>query len=300
MSAESDAGTAAERELTDDEKHLAKLGYSQELSRSWSSFSNFAISFSIISILAGCLTTFGQAWNERRPDRDLVGVADHLGLHPADRLHAERAGVGDTPPRGHLLVGSQARRPGRRLLHRLAQPDRPPRGDRERRLRSRDVPGPDDQHLSTGWADGYSLTRVFLLFVAILVVASLLNIFSGHLLAAHQQRLGLVARRRGRGRDPRARIRPADAPELRLRLHRRLNNSGFDTRRLTGSSSFRWASCSPSTRSPGSTPRSICPRRRRGRRRAQQGHLALDLLLGRRWLHPAARLHVRRPGPAGA
>src|SRR3954452_21590209 len=43
----------------DDEAMLAKLGYKQELSRSWSGFSNFAISFSIISILAGCLTTYG-------------------------------------------------------------------------------------------------------------------------------------------------------------------------------------------------------------------------------------------------
>src|SRR6478735_421199 len=32
--------------LTDDEKHLARLGYAQELNRSWSGFSNFAISFS--------------------------------------------------------------------------------------------------------------------------------------------------------------------------------------------------------------------------------------------------------------
>ena len=55
------------RELTDDEKHLAKLGYRQELSRSWSGFSNFAISFSIISILAGCFTTFGQAWSNGGP-----------------------------------------------------------------------------------------------------------------------------------------------------------------------------------------------------------------------------------------
>ncbi|MEO6511411.1 MAG: amino acid permease, partial [Nocardioides sp.] len=56
-----------ERELTADEKHLARLGYKQELSRSWSGFSNFAISFSIISILAGCFTTFGQAWNNGGP-----------------------------------------------------------------------------------------------------------------------------------------------------------------------------------------------------------------------------------------
>src|ERR1019366_7005085 len=44
-------------------KRLAELGYKQELHRGWSSFSNFAISFSIISVLAGCFTTFGQAWN---------------------------------------------------------------------------------------------------------------------------------------------------------------------------------------------------------------------------------------------
>jgi amino acid transporter len=64
---ESAARSDGERELSDDEKHLARLGYSQELSRSWSSFSNFAISFSIISILAGCFTTFGQAWNNGGP-----------------------------------------------------------------------------------------------------------------------------------------------------------------------------------------------------------------------------------------
>jgi hypothetical protein len=39
--------------LDDDERHLARLGYAQELDRSWSGFNNFAISFSIISILAG-------------------------------------------------------------------------------------------------------------------------------------------------------------------------------------------------------------------------------------------------------
>ena len=53
--------------LTDDEQHLAKLGYVQELQRSWSGFSNFAISFSIISILAGCFTSFGLGWNNGGP-----------------------------------------------------------------------------------------------------------------------------------------------------------------------------------------------------------------------------------------
>jgi amino acid transporter len=50
-----------------DEQRLAELGYRQELRRKWSGFSNFAVSFSIISILAGTFTTFGQAWNNGGP-----------------------------------------------------------------------------------------------------------------------------------------------------------------------------------------------------------------------------------------
>ncbi len=52
---------------SEDERRLAELGYKQELRRSWSGFSNFAISFSIISILAGCFTTFAHAWNNGGP-----------------------------------------------------------------------------------------------------------------------------------------------------------------------------------------------------------------------------------------
>src|ERR1044071_8679299 len=50
-----------------DEKRLAELGYKQSLNRAWSGFSNFAISFTIISVLAGCFTTYGQAWNNGGP-----------------------------------------------------------------------------------------------------------------------------------------------------------------------------------------------------------------------------------------
>jgi amino acid transporter len=57
----------AEQPIDDDSRRLAELGYKQELRRKWSGFSNFAISFSIISILAGCFTTFGQAWNNGGP-----------------------------------------------------------------------------------------------------------------------------------------------------------------------------------------------------------------------------------------
>ena len=53
--------------LSADERRLAELGYKQELNRSWSGFSNFAISFSIISILAGCFTNFGAGFNNGGP-----------------------------------------------------------------------------------------------------------------------------------------------------------------------------------------------------------------------------------------
>ena len=58
---------APQQQQSDDERRLAELGYTQALQRSWSSFSNFAISFTIISVLAGCFTTYGQAWNNGGP-----------------------------------------------------------------------------------------------------------------------------------------------------------------------------------------------------------------------------------------
>lgn len=64
---------ADETELSADEKRLAEMGYKQELNRSWSGFSNFAVSFSIISILAGCFTTFGQAWVHGGPIAISIG-----------------------------------------------------------------------------------------------------------------------------------------------------------------------------------------------------------------------------------
>ena len=56
----------ASEDYTDKEKHedvkiLHGMGYAQELSRSMSKFSNFAISFSIICILSGGINSFAQA-----------------------------------------------------------------------------------------------------------------------------------------------------------------------------------------------------------------------------------------------
>src|SRR2546429_10026063 len=58
-----------------DEQQLAELGYKQELQRAWGSFTNFAISFTIISVLAGTFTTFSLAWTNGGPLAASVGWA---------------------------------------------------------------------------------------------------------------------------------------------------------------------------------------------------------------------------------
>jgi amino acid transporter len=47
-----------ERLIAEDRKRLHDLGYAQELFRAMGGFSNFAISFTVISVLSGCLTLF--------------------------------------------------------------------------------------------------------------------------------------------------------------------------------------------------------------------------------------------------
>jgi amino acid permease (GABA permease) len=50
-----------------DTQRLHQLGYAQELARHMSGFSNFAVSFTIISILSGCLTLYGFGLNTGGP-----------------------------------------------------------------------------------------------------------------------------------------------------------------------------------------------------------------------------------------
>src|SRR3982074_3979796 len=46
---------------------LHRMGYAQELRRRMSGFSNFAVSFTIISILSGCLTLYAFGMNAGGP-----------------------------------------------------------------------------------------------------------------------------------------------------------------------------------------------------------------------------------------
>jgi amino acid permease (GABA permease) len=59
--------TTAPAAITDDQQRLHELGYAQELRRHMSGFTNFAVSFTIISILSGCLTLYGTGLNSGGP-----------------------------------------------------------------------------------------------------------------------------------------------------------------------------------------------------------------------------------------
>ena len=185
--------------LSADEQMLADLGYKQELSRSWSGFSNFAISFSIISILAGCFTTFYFGWNNGGPIAISLGwpvisafilvigfcMSELVSAYPtsggiywwASKLGGVKAGyyTGWLNLIGLVaIVASVAYGAATFLDFSLSRFSPIPEGC---------DPAALTPECSANWAAGYSLERVFIMFVAILILTSLANIFSSHLLS---------------------------------------------------------------------------------------------------------------------
>jgi amino acid transporter len=61
------------RPADDDESLLHRMGYAQELLRGMGGFQNFAISFTIISILAGCLTSYAVGMEHGGPSSIIWG-----------------------------------------------------------------------------------------------------------------------------------------------------------------------------------------------------------------------------------
>lgn len=170
-------------DVLDDEAHLASLGYKQELHRSWSGFSNFAISFSIISILAGCFTSFGLGWNNGGPAAIAWGwpiiaafimvigfcMSELVSAYPtsggiywwASKLGGPKAGfyTGWLNLIGLLAIDASVAYGAATFFDTFVG------------------------YYSDSWAAGYSLSRVFLEFIVILALAAAVNIFSSHLLA---------------------------------------------------------------------------------------------------------------------
>ncbi len=64
---------AVEYDSAADAAQLEELGYKQELHRRFGGFANFAVSFSIISILAGCITSYLIAMNAGGPVAISIG-----------------------------------------------------------------------------------------------------------------------------------------------------------------------------------------------------------------------------------
>ena len=132
-------GPAPGYHTSEDEQILHKLGYAQELFRAMGGFQNFAISFTIISILAGCLTSYTIAFEHGGPMSVtwgwlIVGLFSTL-IALADGR--DRLGL---PDGGRpLLLGVEARGPRLGLGDGLVQPDRPDRRHGGNRLRPRDV-----------------------------------------------------------------------------------------------------------------------------------------------------------------
>src|SRR6476469_1063308 len=174
---------ASVTDLSDDERRLAELGYKQELDRSWSGFSNFAISFSIISILAGCFTTFGVGWNNGGPAGIawgwpiIAGFILIIGLCMSELVSAFPTSGGIYWWASKLGGAKAGYYTGwLNLIGLFAIEASVAYGCATFFDLTLDT-------YSTSWAKGYSLTRVFVIFLIILVLVALINIFSSHLLA---------------------------------------------------------------------------------------------------------------------
>jgi len=171
----------------DDERRLAELGYKQELNRSWSGFSNFAISFSIISILAGCFTTFAQAWNNGGPIAISIGwpiislfiliigfcMSELASAYPtsggiywwASKLGGAKAGfyTGWLNLIGLVSVTASVGYGAASFLNVIL--------------------GAQFPNYATDFLGGDYIKQQFFLFVAIIVVVTLINVYSGNLLS---------------------------------------------------------------------------------------------------------------------
>ena len=130
---------------TKDTDQLHQLGYAQELRRGMKTFSNFAVSFTIISILSGCLTLFLFAMNTGGPAVMTLGwlvvgffvILVALGMAEVASSYPTAGGLYYWAAK---LAPESGPRPGQvELVRRLVQPRRPGRCDRRHRLRPGDL-----------------------------------------------------------------------------------------------------------------------------------------------------------------
>ena len=125
--------------IQQDIQELHRLGYAQQLFREMGGFSNFAISFSIISILTGAVLLYGYGLKFAGPIINSVGwpVVSLLTLCVAASM-AEIASA--YPDRGRsLLLGVPARRPDLGVDDGVAEHDRADHHHRRHQRRRGDL-----------------------------------------------------------------------------------------------------------------------------------------------------------------
>ena len=175
------------RQELSDEQQLAALGYRQDLRRSWSSFSSFAITFSIICILSGGLTSFGQAWNNGGPADISIGwpviciLILTIGLCMAELISAYPTSGGLYWWASHLGGPKAGYYTGwLNMIGLMAAVAAVGYG-------AATFLDATISAYSPSWSAGYSLQRVFIEFVVLLVIATLLNIYAPGWLARMNQ-----------------------------------------------------------------------------------------------------------------
>ena len=114
-----------DRDKHEDIKVLHGMGYAQELERRMSSFSNFAISFSIICILSGGINSLGQATSGA--GGAAIGIGWPSAVVMSGVFALAMAQIASAYPDGGrpLSLGLDPRQPLHRLADGLAQPARP-------------------------------------------------------------------------------------------------------------------------------------------------------------------------------
>ena len=236
-----------------------------------------------------------------------IGLAAHLGVHPDHRLLHVRAGLGLPHVRRHLLVGQQARRCQGRATT--------PAGSTSSGSSRSTPPWPTARRRSStssfstieqSWAAGYSLHRVFWLFLVVLVLTALINIFGGHILAMlnnisvwwHVVGAAVII------------AILVFLPEKHMSINdvftMRVNNSGGLAGGETSGCRASGSTCCPLgflltqyTITGYDASAHLSEETHSAADACRQGHLAVDLLLRHRWLGAPARLPLRGPGPRG-
>ena len=219
---------------TKDTDQLHQLGYAQELRRGMKTFSNFAVSFTIISILSGCLTLFLFAMNTGGPAIMTLGwlvvgffvILVALGMAEVASSYPTAGGLYYWAAK--LAPGVRARPGEVELVRRLVQPRRPGRRHRRHRLRPggvRDRPAQPHGRLPGEPAEH---DRGLRRRARPARAAEHLRDPAG---GPAQRRVGVVARRRRRGHRHRAACSSTSTPgPISARCSRQtVNNTGFSS-----------------------------------------------------------------------